>query len=503
MKKIACLIIFSFLLNGAATKAPSENAQVVHVLNRLTFGPRPGDIDKVKTMGVQSFIQEQLNPPAARASESDRSEGAMDLLRTYQATRKQAAQKDDSGNDAEKKKAVNEATKGVYKAVGEKFTTAKLQRAIESPNQLEEVMTDFWFNHFNISMNKGLDRLLVGAYEEEAIRPYVFGRFRDLLGATCHHPAMLFYLDNWQNTAPQSPGARGKLIGLNENYARELMELHTLGVDGGYTQQDVTELARILTGLGLPGFRKQGQGQGQAQGRGRFAGGEKVGPDGAIFSEQRHDFSEKILLGHKFAGTGEREIEDALDMLAKHPSTAHHISYQLAQYFVADNPPKALVDRLAQRFLASDGNIKAVLSELFQSPEFWDERNDNDKFKSPFRYVVSSLRAADIHPQEYKALKQFLALQGEPIYGCLTPDGYKNTKEAWLNPSALLTRLNFATGVGIGRLPGNQFDPPEYKLLGATISNGVFSAHTVETVEKEPEPMRAALLLGSPEFMRY
>ena len=144
-----------------------------------------------------------------------------------------------------------------------------------------------------------------------------------------------------------------------------------------------------------------------------------------------------------------------------------------------------------------------MLSELFQSPEFWDEHNDNNKFKSPFRYVVSSLRAADLHPQEYRPLKQFLVQQGEPIYGCLTPDGYKNTKEAWLNPNALLTRLNFATGLGIGRLPGNQFDPPEYKLLGATISNGIFSAHTVETVEKEPEPMRAALLLGSPEFMKY
>jgi uncharacterized protein (DUF1800 family) len=367
-------------------------------------------------------------------------------------------------------------------------------------------MTDFWYNHFNVYTGKGLDRVLCGPYEEQAIRPYVLGHFRDILGATCHHPAMLFYLDNWQNTAPREnretafakgPGGKGlggknRPTGLNENYARELMELHTLGVDGGYSQKDVIELARILTGLGLAGPRYN-----------RNPNLEQVGTFGAVFDKSRHDFTAKTLLGHRIDGSGEGEIEQALDLLARQPATAHHIAFQLAQYFVADSPPPQLVNKLSQRFTQTDGNIKDVMQTLLSSEEFWSPKYEHSKYKSPFRYVISTLRATGNEPQRLDVLNQFLQSQGQPIYGCLTPDGYKNTKDAWMNPDALVRRINFATAIGSGQLPGFNAEPPEYRTLGATISAGKFTPQTVATIAKQPEELRSALLIGSPEFMRY
>lgn len=475
------------------------NADIIHALNRMAFGPRPGDIEHVRQIGIERYIDEQLNPqPLADPLVSDErfqvlNQNAAGLIQRFQEMRKEAQQikKQEDSNKAdftEAKRAIKRfymETEGAYKA-------AKLQRAIDSPNQLQEVMTDFWYNHFNVFTGKGLDRVLCGPYEQQAIRPYALGRFRDLLGATCHHPAMLFYLDNWQNTDPKSNGARAKKTGLNENYARELMELHTLGVDGGYTQKDVIELARILTGLGLAGPR--------AKYNQRL---EMVGPFGAAFDPNRHDFSDKVLLGHHIKGGGEGEIEEALDLLAAQPATAHHIAFQLAQYFVADNPPPSLVNRLAQRFMQTDGNIKLVMQTMLNSQEFWDPKYEHSKYKSPFRYVVSTMRASGLPGGRADVLNQFLQQQGQPIYGCLTPDGYKNTKEAWMNPDALLRRLNFATAIGNGNLAGYQFDPPEYRMLGDTISGGKFSSQTVATVAKQPEELRSALLLGSPEFMRY
>jgi uncharacterized protein (DUF1800 family) len=373
-------------------------------------------------------------------------------------------------------------------------------RALDSERQLQEVMVDFWYNHFNISINKGFDHVLVGAYEEQAIRPNALGRFRDILGATCYHPAMLFYLDNWQNAAagsalgPAFGNAKGqgkKKGGLNENYARELMELHTLGVDGGYTQKDVIELARVLTGLSLPTRGYWGQ-----------------------FYAVRHDQGEKVILGHKITAKGAGEIEEALDFLARHPSTAHHISYALAQYFVADEPPKALVDRMAKRFSESDGDIKAVLTTMLESGEFFDGQYQNNKYKSPFRYAMSSLRASGSRPMHYEPIYSFLKLQGQPLYACLTPDGYKNTKEAWLNSDALLKRINFATAIGAagsaktaGNFGGNrafsQTSVQSYDQVLSTVNGGQLSARTSAVIAKSPEPLKLALLLGSPEFMSY
>ena len=256
---------------------------------------------------------------------------------------------------------------------------ARILRALLSPRQLNEVMVDFWFNHFNVFSGKGLDDVWIGNYEEQAIRPFVLGRFRDLLFATTKHPAMLVYLDNALSTAPGSPGARGRQKGLNENFAREVMELHTLGANGGYTQEDVVTLARVLTGWGVnpPNAR--------------------MFPEyAAVFEGARHDYSPKVFLGHPLKSRGKAEGEEALDILAHSPATAHHIAFELAQYFVADEPPPGLVERLAARFLETDGNIREVLRTLFASNEFWDSRGA--KYKTPYQFVISAVRAAGVSP---------------------------------------------------------------------------------------------------------
>jgi uncharacterized protein (DUF1800 family) len=269
------------------------------------------------------------------------------------------------------------------------------------------------------------------------------------------------------------------------------MELHTLGVDGGYTQKDVIELARILTGLGYapsPAALSDGKLQ-------------PIGSYGATFDTTRHDFGDKILLGKHFSGTGESEVEQALDMLARQPATAQHVCYKMAQYFVSDKPSPALVTKMAAVFRASDGDIKKVMTTMVQSPEFWSA--DNNKYKTPFRYVVSAVRAVGLEPQDYSPLIDMLNQQGQPTYAYLTPDGYKNTKEAWLNADSLLKRINFATALGMGTLKGNSYPPPEYRRLGATIAGSRFSPQTVTTIAAQPEELRSALLLGSPEFMYY
>ncbi|WP_338038495.1 DUF1800 domain-containing protein [Neosynechococcus sphagnicola] len=409
---------------------------------------------------------------------------------------------------------VVKAAKQRYRILVEQSAQSRLLRASESPRQLQEVMVDFWFNHFNVFANKGLTRLWVGSYEASVIRPQSLGNFRQLLGATARHPAMLFYLDNWLNTAPDSPGARGRLKGLNENYARELMELHTLGVNGGYTQQDVVTLARILTGWGL------------CQDFGRQLAA-IADPSGFCFDSRRHDFSDKVFLGQRIKGSGIAEGEQALDILARSPATAHHLSYQLAQYFVADQPPAALVDRLAQRFIDTHGNIQAVLNTLFHSPEFWDTKYYNAKFKTPYQYVVSALRATDVSVQNLRPILGTLQQLGMPLYGCQTPDGYKNTQAAWLNPDAMTRRLSFATALASGRLPLNQVPVnPDTPLLptptmppamgvpspqsGQTIDpqqlritlGNPFTTQTQAAIANSPASLRAALMLGSPEFMR-
>jgi uncharacterized protein (DUF1800 family) len=517
-----------------------SDAKVVHIIDRLTFGPRPDDIRKVSEMGVQAFINEQLNPAsipeadvvkAIDASSETSRESDEDLLRIFAAYRSEssrirskreqleiAAQKDagkiesnafekgqSKPNDASDKQSPMSAPSSpaakpsstsvdttpvadYFRRAQKQTILAKLVRAVEGPRQLEAVMTEFWFNHFNIYSGKDYDGILVGAYESEAIRPNVLGKFKDLLRATCYHPAMLYYLDNSQNKNTGS---------VNENYARELMELHTLGVDGGYKQKDVIELARILTGLTIATHMRT---SGLAQVRGL----ERVGRNGAYFNNRVHDMGAKVLLGHAIVSSGRaEEIDQALDILAKHPSTAHHICYQLAQYFVADEPPPSLVEKLKTRFLNSDGDIKAILKDLFSSSEFWDPKYQNNKFKTPYRYSISILRAENAHVKRTDFLTNFLSQQGQKLYGCLTPDGYKNTKQAWLDPDALLHCLDFAVIVGSGKVPGMEIKPQDYKDLEATVGANNLSQNTLAIVDKAPKNLKAAAVLGSPELMRF
>ena len=512
---IFLLVIGFFAPSVFAGRIPPDLREV-HVLNRLAFGPSAGDIEHVKSIGIDKYIEEQLDPksialPSSLATKLDRLDtvnlSAPELFLQYGPPSYVSAKIDKEAAQRGRQRA---------QVIVDQAMDARLLRALESPRQLEEVMINFWFNHFNVFAQKGLDHLWIGSYEEEAIRPYALGRFRDLLGATAKHPAMLFYLDNWQNTAPNSPGARGQFKGLNENYARELMELHTLGVDGGYTQNDVITLAKILTGWGFRRPRQPLQARGTVQ--------NPVSGNGFFFDRNRHDFSEKVFLGHALRSSGQDEGEEALDILSRHPGTARFISYKLAQYFVSDDPPKALVDRLAKRFLETDGDIRKVLYTLFHSNEFWDEQYFGQKFKTPYEYVVSSVRAAGVSVTNTRPLRGTIGLLGMPVYGCLTPDGYKNTQAAWLNPNTMSQRLNFAVGLASGRLPVNQAPVTSTEQMGSMTSPVIenqagrttpldaddllltlgrsISKDTKSIVASGDPRLRASLVLGSPDFMR-
>jgi uncharacterized protein (DUF1800 family) len=358
----------------------------------------------------------------------------------------------------------------------------KLLRAVYSERQLREVLADFWFNHFNVDARKGRDRFMVTEYERETIRPRVLGTFRDLLEATAKSPAMLFYLDNWMSADPNGPhpamgpprvvrGRFGTVVmppaprpqgpnaprGLNENYARELMELHTLGVDGGYTQKDVTEVARAFTGWTIPGPR-QG--------------------NGFTFNPRLHDPGEKVVLGHVIkAGGGESDGEQVLDILAAHPSTATFIATKLVRRFVSDTPPPALVARVAARFRETRGDLREVTRAILTSPEFLSPDAFNTKVKTPFEFVASAVRAAADDVHDALPLVRNLQQLGMPLYQCQPPTGYKDTADAWVNTGALVSRMNFATRLAGNKLPGT-------------------------TVPGDEPANELALRLGGPEFQR-
>jgi uncharacterized protein (DUF1800 family) len=496
---LACALAGGFCTNAAAAPARAQpptgagaitttEADALHALNRLGYGPAPGEVAHVMQVGVDRYVDEQLHPerlalPAdlsrQLASLTTAGLSQRDLITQFREAAEAAK------TDGEEGKA---RRRDYYRQLDLEAGEARLWSAARSPRQLEERMVDFWFNHFNVFIGKGLDRVLVANYEREAIRPYALGRFRDLLGATAHHPAMLFYLDNWQSVAagfqPQqqrAAGAAAKPSGLNENYARELMELHTLGVDGGYSQQDVTELARVLTGW-------------------TFAPRLSTGASVFVFDARRHDNGDKLWLGQRIGDQGQAEGEHALDLLAASPATARHLGFELAQYFVADQPPQALVERLAQRYQATGGDIRAMLELLFASPEFRSAKVHDAKFKTPYDYVVSSVRVAGVPIDNVQPLLGTLRQLGMPLYGCQTPDGYKNTQDAWLNPDAITRRIGFATALAAGKLPGAPTAPVDADALLATLG-GEISPKTRATIAEATPDLRAPMVLGSPEFM--
>ncbi|HEY1525031.1 MAG TPA: DUF1800 domain-containing protein [Candidatus Angelobacter sp.] len=418
--------------------------------------------------------------------------------------------------------------------VGGEISQAKLLRAIYSNRQLDEVMTDFWFNHFNVFIGKGPDRYMINAYEREVIRPHALGKFKDILAATAKSPAMLFYLDNWQSVGPNSELAlygpqrrvgrrrrfarprpqqgKNRPSGLNENYAREIMELHTLGVDGGYTQKDVTELAKVLTGWSIEQPHLGG---------------------GFRFNERAHEPGAKYILARKIGEHGEKEGEEMLDVLAHHPSTAKFISRKLAMRFVSDNPPQALVDRMADTFLKKDGDIREVLRTMFHSPEFWAIDTYRAKMKTPFEFVASAARVSGADIQNALPLVATLNRMGMPLYAMQPPTGYSMKGEAWVNSSALLNRMNFALQLASGKLPGTSLDPQRLipgpapadsqaalAALEQSILAGDVSPQTHAVMQKQlgdPQISQrrlddtnqqpnygaiAGLIMGSPEFQR-
>ncbi len=547
--------------SAAGAALPNDDTTIVHVLNRIGFGPRPGDVERVRAIGLQTYIDQQLHPermadePVAgrlaafttldmstRQIVEEFERPALEMRRRRQQEQQQGASQPEPGPLQMPNPAPQQASR-VLAELG----AQKMLRAVYSERQLQEVLTDFWFNHFNVDARKGRARFLLTEYERDAIRPHVLGRFRDLLEATAKSPAMLFYLDNWMSADPNGPhrdagsliGGRGARRragpggfgrggvtglpaprpnapqnmrrGLNENYARELMELHTLGVDGGYTQKDVTEVARAFTGWTIEDPRTGG---------------------GFRFEGRIHDPGEKVVLGHGIkAGGGQRDGEQVLDILATHPSTARFIAASLARRFVSDAPPAALVDRAAARFRETDGDLREVTRTLLLSPEFLSTGAHRAKVKTPLEFVASAVRATGADVADAAPLVRVMQQLGMPLYMCQPPTGYKDTADAWVNTGALVGRMNVAVALAGGRLPGISLDPaalldeprpsndtagargatvPDRRLkvskadrLVATLLGNDASETTRTTIARAATiEQMAALTLGSPEFQR-
>ena len=615
----------SKVLKGLPVTSLTEDEAILQALNRLGFGPRPGDLDRIKEIGLQKWIEQQLHPesiddsalqtrlerfPTLKMSsaqllnefpepkvaaqregvtvEEYRKEQQEQMRSAVQSSQDSApetvqtdVQKADAMHMPDFESVDNDLNtnpgkqKGLGKGQGggigngmfnyeqihlpqrivAELSMAKMTRAVYSERQLQEVMADFWYNHFNVYAAKGADRWLITEYERDAIRPHAMGKFRDLLEATAKSPAMLFYLDNWlsadpvawqklkqqmearremrqmrggpfggprfpqgrpgPNEDPNDPNANAKPKqerGLNENYGRELMELHTLGVDGGYTQDDVINVAKAFTGWSIRQPRRDPE---------------------FFFEERLHDTGVKTVLGHQIKAGGMRDGEEVLDILARDPHTAHHISFELAQRFVSDTPPDALVDRMAQTFLKTDGNIREVLRTMIYSPEFWSKDAYHAKVKTPFELVASATRAVGAEVEVPLALVQWTSRIGQPLYQCEPPTGYSNKADAWVNTGSLLSRMNFSLALTANRVRGAQTDidavfggemgvDPHATLNRAIqlILGGDASQETRDTLGKQMDDpqilqatlddkvkqvnvaMIAGLVLGSPEFQR-
>lgn len=414
----------------ASTEWPPLDANdrptLYRLVNRLTWGACDSELNLAAQMGAERYIRQQLNPgppallpPAAQKqideltiSQKPLTVLLSDLDGLRQGDDKQPYQKE-------------------LARLGREATTRHLLRALYSPQQLREHMTWFWLNHFNVHMHKHNIRALIGDYEERTLRPHALGRFRDMLGAVAHHPAMLRYLDNEQNAADR----------LNENYARELLELHTLGVDGGYTQRDVQELARVLTGHGTQHVDKTPKLR-------RELAGLYVREGAYEFNPARHDFGDKTVLGRTIRGKGAAELDEVLDQLAAHPATARFVSRKMASYLLADQPPPALVERMSSAFLSSNGHIGDTLKVLLSSPQF--TQNEPGKFKDPMHFVLSAVRAAydDKPVLNTNPIINWLNRMGEGLYNRPTPDGYPQTEDAWASSGQMAVRFDVARAIG-------------------------------------------------------
>ncbi len=551
----------------------TADEQVKQALNRVGFGARPGDAERVRAMGVDRWIEMQLSPQQIEDCSTEEfvarfpvlAMSSARLLEEYPLPNRLVREKrqemastgktvirDSSGgklaglalSSADSMK-IREAGRLSRQLLVE-LQTAKVARAVIGERQLEEVMVDFWENHFTVFSGKGPERYFIGQFERDAIRPHAFGKFRDLLGAVAKSPAMLYYLDNWESTveadrpalvvretrgsgagngrgrnamrrtarsqnAGRDSTKKSRARGLNENYGRELMELHTLGVDGGYTQADVVSAARAFTGWTV----------------------EKPREDGSfVFRPALHDAGEKAFLGHTLAANrGIEDGEEVLDIVATAPATAHFIATKLVRRFVSDSVPPELVDRVAKTFTNTDGDIRACLRTIFTSSEFFSRAAYKAKVKSPFELVVSALRVVGARADSTSRSAQMIARLGEPLYGHLAPNGYPERGDAWINTGAILARINFGLVVAAGKVPGASLaewtDGAALQSLahGAQVDGvirailgGEASPDTRKVLESGVNPMASdsasaatkltgfeqmvGLALGAPEFQR-
>jgi uncharacterized protein (DUF1800 family) len=458
---------------AAASPVTADERAIAHLLSRATLGPRPGDIARVRALGAAAWLEQQLHPEQMDDHATDVVLAALttlrmsipDLLREYPRLDPRLREQVQNGEMTRRELLARYPAEKRPQRIVAELASARMVRAVASKRQLQEVMVDFWFNHFNVFAAKGAVRWYVTDYERTVIRPHALGTFPDLVRASSRHPAMLFYLDNWLSargdfTIPMGPN-RGPKAGLNENYARELMELHTLGVDGGYSQKDVTEVARAFTGWSIERPRQDG----------RF-----------VFRPRVHDDGEKVVLGTRLPAFGGRQDgERVIELLVRHPSTATFIATKLVRRFVSDTPPPALVAQVADAYLRSGGEIKRMLRTIFASREFRAADAERAKIKKPLEFVASAVRAVGgtVDARGGFQLARAAGEIGETLYGAEPPTGWPDRAEAWVNAGTLLARMNFAVALAEGRLPGVRIDTAAMD-----------------------EAKLTALVLGSPEFQR-
>jgi len=568
MQKISAFLMIAVLLFPTLTLANNteekskknsltEEQKIIHILNRLGFGVRQSDIEKVKGIGIKKYIEQQLNPASLDDSIADAKVKNLNVLKlsneelfakypnpgavmTFIAQRNGMSRSDLMNNRPNQNQNNNEAEMSeadrrkyqqeiaeIYRKynlgrpaqITQQLNASRIIRATYSERQLQEVMVDFWTNHFNVFANKAATRWFLPEYDRDVIRPNALGNFKDLLLATAKSPAMLFYLDNFQSIAPNTqnnnrrPMQNQQRRGINENYAREIMELHTLGVDSGYTQKDIQEIARCFTGwtiVDARGYRRafaamaNGKTDERTERLMRQAGIPIDTPSGTFyFNERWHDKGEKIVLGQKINEGGIKDGLKVIEILANHPSTAKFIARKLAVKFVSDNPGEKLVNRVAEAFTKSKGDIKTTLRALFTDEEFFAAENYRTKIKTPFELLVSSIRTlgAETNGAQVQAL---LNKMGEQLYGYQAPTGYPDTAEDWVNTGALLERMNFAVALSANQIPGTRVDLKKFELKEnpaileqsiAWILSGEVNPNTKTTLLKQIEkPLTEAKL---------
>ncbi len=493
------LLIGSFLFIGQGIAAPAYDAKTFLLLDRLTFGATAGEAARLKVMGVNRWLDAELHPSAANNLPAQ----VQQQINALEMKPMNALVVDFSGKvkalkaitDSDLRVAAAHAYQQELNDCAKQAAARSILRDLYSSSQLREVMTWFWFNHFNVHQYKADIRAMVGDYED-TIRAHALGHFRDLVEATLRHPAMLRYLDNAQNAVGH----------INENYVREIMELHTLGVGTGYTQQDVEALAHILTGVGIDVAPAPPHVKPELQ--------DQIVRSGLFeFNPARHDYSDQIFLGHKIKGAGFAEVEEALDILARSPATARHISRELASYFVADDPPASLVEKISKTFLRSNGDIAAVLRTMIDAPEF--SASSAKKLKDPVRYVMSAVRLAyeDKVILNTQPVQNWLNRLAEGLYNYQTPDGYPLVASAWDGPGQIETRFEIARQIGSGSvglfkpdMPGAADNPAFPQLENALDFDGLqqtLRPATRAVLDEAQSPLDwNVLFLSSPDFMR-